>query len=134
MPETYWKAQENRVKHFVEKRGWLKARRNPHSGSLPIETLKGDVCAEYPTNHMAIRVDHKSTRGTESIGLFRKDLRKIEQEGNLQGELGFVTFGFKGTPRLYAALPLTALLKLLESAPMTLVHDLTGLQVAEDEI
>ena len=93
---------------------------------LPIDTLKGDVCAQYPDNHISTRIDHKSTRGTESIGLFRKDLRKIEQEANLQGEFGFVTFGFKGTPRVYAALPLIALLKLLENAPPVLVTDLTG--------
>ena len=112
MAETYWKAQENRIRRLLEDRGW-DARRQPGSGNLPIEALKGDVFATY--GQTKIMVDHKSTRGTKSITLVREDLRKLNMDALAVEALSVLTFGFKGSQTLYGVMPLSQLLFVLET-------------------
>lgn len=106
---------ENRLRQRLEDRGWVKARRNPASGAVPISTVKGDVCASY-INGMAIRIDHKSTRGRHSISIQRSDLRKIREQAMAVNEFGFVSFNFFNEGDIYAVVPLPVLLDFLESA------------------
>ncbi len=93
-------------------RGW-DARRQPGSGNLPIEALKGDVYAAY--GQTKIMVDHKSTRGTENITLTRNDLRKLSVDAMAVEACPVLTFGFKGKQVLYAVVPLNDLLHIFET-------------------
>lgn len=111
MAETYWKQQENRVKKLFQDRGW-DARRQPGSGNLPIEALKGDVYATY--GGTSVMVDHKSTRGTKNITLARDDLRKLKLDAMAVEASPVLTFGFKGRQVLYAVVPLDDLVSMLE--------------------
>lgn len=112
MAETYWKAQENRIRRLLENNGW-DARRQPGSGNLPIAALKGDVIATY--GDTKIMVDHKSTRGRENITLARGDLRKLNMDALVVEALPVLTFGFKGSQTLYGVMPLSQMLFVLES-------------------
>ena len=114
MAEAYWKAQENRIRKLLDDRGWIRARRNPGSGAIPMPQFKGDVWAKWPHSRTSIRIDHKSTRGVETISLQRKDLQKLNAEAKETGDFGAVTFSFKGKHDLWAVVPLPDLLTLLE--------------------
>ncbi len=112
MAETYWKAQENRIRKLLENSGW-DARRQPGSGNLDHEALKGDVYATYGDTE--IMVDHKSTRGEKSITLHRSDLLKLGENAEAVGAFPVLSFGFKGKQDLYAVVPIGTLLDILES-------------------
>ncbi len=112
MAETYWKQQENRIKKLLQNSGW-DARRQPGSGNLPIEALKGDVYATY--GDTKIMVDHKSTRGRESITLVREDLSKLRLDAMAVEALPVLTFGYRGRHVLYGVMPLSELLFVLET-------------------
>ncbi len=112
MAETYWKAQENRIRKLLENNGW-DARRQPGSGNLDHEALKGDVYATY--GDTKIMVDHKSTRGRESITLARGDLSKLSLDAMAVEALPVLTFGYRGRHVLYGVMPLNSLLDILET-------------------
>lgn len=112
MAETYWKAQENRIRRLLENSGW-DARRQPGSGNLDHEALKGDVYAVY--GDTKIMVDHKSTRGEKSITLHRSDLLKLREDAESVDAFPVLSFGFKGKQDLYAVVPISTLLDILES-------------------
>jgi Holliday junction resolvase len=109
---TYWKAQERRIKKLLEERGWS-ARRQPGSGNLPHETMKNDVWGEFP-NGVTVSIDHKSTRGENSISIQRDYLNKCYRDAKANGDFGAITFGFKGKHQLYAIVEVEELLGLLE--------------------
>ncbi len=112
MAEIYWKTQENRIRKLLENSGW-DARRQPGSGSLDHEALKGDVYATY--GDTKIMVDHKSTRGEKSIILHREHLQKLGDHAEVMDAFPVLSFGFKGKQDLYAVVPISTLLDILES-------------------
>lgn len=120
MPEAYWKAQENRIKKFLEKRGWT-AWRQPGSGNLPQTQLKGDVRAMFG-NFTRLLIDHKSTRGEKSVAIKREDLQKITVQAADVEAWPAVTFGYKGKHDLYAVVPLDVFLDLLEIQDRHISH------------
>jgi Holliday junction resolvase len=109
---TYWKQQERRVKALLESRGW-RARRQPGSGNLAEVSMKNDVWGVYP-NGVSVSVDHKSTRGKESISLSREYLDKCFADADTNGDFGFTTFGYHGKHQIYAVVKVEELLELLE--------------------
>lgn len=109
---TYWKQQERRVKDLLLVRGW-RARRQPGSGNLAEVSMKNDVWGVYK-NGVSVSIDHKSTRGKDSISLNRGYLTKCFKDAELNGDFGFTTFGFHGKHQLYAVVKVEELLELLE--------------------
>lgn len=114
---TYWKAQERRIKKLLEDRGWS-ARRQPGSGNLDHENMKNDVLGAYP-NGVTLSIDHKSTRGQDSISIRRDYLDKCYRDARANGDFGAITFGYKGKHQLYAIVEVEELLELLEERGKT---------------
>lgn len=123
MADTYWKTQERRIKRLLESRGW-DAARQPGSGNLPHEHLKGDVYGEY--GDFRLLVDHKSTRGEKSLSIQRADLKKHIEQAEAIDAFPITTFSYKGKHDLYGVVPLEVLLDLLESRE-TVLERLEGL-------
>jgi Holliday junction resolvase len=109
--EKYWKAQENRIRKLLEKRGWV-ALRQPGSGALKQIEFKGDVLASYGCTDLAI--DHKSTKGEKSVSIKREDLQKHIGYAQEMADFGIITFGYFQKQDLYAVIPLEELLSLFE--------------------
>jgi Holliday junction resolvase len=109
---TYWKQQERRVKELLQARGW-RARRQPGSGNLAEVSMKNDVWGVYQ-NGVSVSIDHKSTRGKDSISLNRGYLDKCFKDAEANEDFGFTTFGFHGKHQLYAVVKVEELLGLLE--------------------
>jgi Holliday junction resolvase len=103
----YWKQQEYRVRDILRKQGW-EAYRVPSSGAS--ELAKGDV--EARKANWRLIIDHKSTRGKESITLKRKDLEKIIEQA--KDKIPIVTFSFLGHRRIFSVIDLERLLEILE--------------------
>lgn len=110
---TYWKQQERRIKALLESRGW-RARRQPGSGNLADKGMKNDVWGVYPETGLSVSIDHKSTRGKDSISLQRSYIDKCFKDAEANGDFGFTTFGFHGKHQLYAVVRVEELLELLE--------------------
>jgi len=121
---TYWKTQENRVKHFLEERGWKRVRRNPASGALPIPKFKNDVWGDWKGQGLSI--DHKSTRGKKQITLIRSDLEKAVRDANANKDIGMVSFGFLSQRMLWGVMPLADILLLVENATSETLEKIHG--------
>lgn len=111
MAEKYWKAQENRIRKLLEKRGWV-AIRQPGSGALKQIEFKGDVLGSY--GHTDLAIDHKSTRGEKSVSINREELQKHLAYAQEMADFGIVTFSYFRRQDLYAVIPLEELLSLFE--------------------
>jgi len=103
----YSKAQEYRVAKFLNKRGW-DTERVPNSGNARGSRFKGDVVGQTPSGE-PVYIDHKSTRGKESITIHRQDLIEVNGQEN-----GFLTFNFMGQHKIYAIVELEKLCELME--------------------
>ncbi len=118
MPSQYWKNQEYRVRDIFRKRGWV-ANRVPCSGSA--EGFKGDVVATRADIQLV--VDHKSTRGKDSITIKKKDLKDIDILAQKKmSEVNHIffdtypllTFNYFQDRQVYVIVPLEELLRLYE--------------------
>ena len=108
---TYWKDQERRIKKVLEDRGW-KARRQPGSGNLDFEQFKNDVYGTY--GDTSISIDHKSTRGKQSISIKLNDLEKCKKDAENNGDDWTLSFSYLGKHTVYAVVELSELLTLME--------------------
>jgi len=122
LSSKYWKQQEYRIRDILRKRGW-KANRVPVSGAA--EGFKGDVIADLPFLNRRLVVDHKSTRGKDSITIKRKDLEKlfdmIDEFSSIESlkdydNYGAATFSFLSCRNVYAIIPFEELLRLYENS------------------
>jgi hypothetical protein len=84
--------------------------------------MKNDVWGEFPDNGVSISIDHKSTRGKDSISIRRDYLDKCFRDAKKNGDFGAITFGYKGKHQIYAVVEVEELLALLEEQGRT--HEL----------
>lgn len=119
MGDQYWKTQERRIRSLLEERGW-DATRQPGSGALPSENLKGDVIATF--GGTTLLVDHKSTKGEKSITIARGDVQKNSDQATAINATPAITFSYYHKHDLYAIVPLNVLLDLLESREQVLAR------------
>ena len=102
----YAKSQEYRIRDIFKKLE-VEAERVPLSGACAA-IGKGDVSVEGGT----VLVDHKSTRGKDSIRIKREDLEKIQHDAGTSN-LGILTLSFLSCRETYAVVNLKDLIEIL---------------------